>query len=217
MTSWTAIQIAKRRIRLIQLLEASERAALAPIDTDKLHSFAYLADVLSRVWDLAPFDQRILKTGRSPFYPDLQKELDRLVAMGLAEVSDLSYKRLADGSLAFHACYALRFGSHHYNNIHNALNDDPDSQSTQRYLDELAQALASLRDEDISAAATEDATYDDPMLSSGDVIYFNSNRQSRTNVATNLLDQLFPDVRLTPSRKLYMYAHYLGQKVHAAS
>ncbi len=209
------VAITKHRIRLIQLLEASERVALAPIGTDKLHSFAYLSDVLSQVWGLAPFDHRILKTGRSPFYPDLQRELDTLVAMGVIEVSDLRYRRLPDQSLSFHAKYALNFHSNHCKNIRSSLANDPDAQVTQNYVDELAQALASLKDEDISAAATEDATYHDPAVERGDVIYFENPKGLRTTLATDALREVFPDVNLSPSQRLYMYAHYLGKKVHA--
>lgn len=203
-------------MRLIQLLEASERAALAPIGTDKLHAFAYLSDVLSQVWGLTPFDQRIVKTGRAPYYPDLQRELDGLVAMGLVEVGELKYKRLADKTLIFQARYALNFASPFCLQIREALAEDVDAVHTQSYLDELAQALATLRDEDISAAATEDATYRDPGLAQGEVIYFGDARDLRTASATDALERVFPDVRLTPSRRLFMYAHYLGQKVHAA-
>ncbi len=206
----------RRRVRLLQLLESAERAALAPIDTDKLHAFAYLCDILSPVWGLTPFDRRVLKTGRPPFYPDLQREVDRLVAMGLFEVSNLSYRKAPDGSMIFQACYALRFASSHGRHIREALEADADAVASQSYLDELARALASLRDEDIAAAAAEDATYDDPTVSSGDVIDFGEVfRRVRTLEATGSFDALFPGIKLTPARRLYMYAHYLGRKVHA--
>jgi hypothetical protein len=206
----------RRRIRLLQLFESAERAALAPLATEKLHAFAYLADILSPVWNLVPFDQRILKTGRPPFYPDLQREIDSLVAMGLLEVSDLSYRKVPDGPMLFQARYALRFQSIHGRQIRKVLDSDCVSTTEQTYLDELARALASLRDEDIAAAAAEDATYDDPTVASGDVIDFGEAiRRVRTREATESLDLLFPDIRLTPARRLYMYAHYLGRKVHA--
>jgi len=206
----------KRRVRILQLLEASERAALAPIDTDKLHAFAYLADVLSPVWGLRPFDRRVLKTGRPPYYADLQREVDSLVAMGLLEVSQPAYRKAPDGSMLFQARYALRFASSHGRNIRLALDADIEATAGQSYLDELARALASLRDEDIAAASAEDATYDDPNISSGDIIDFGEvAHRMRTGHATDSLDSLFPDVRLTPGRRLYMYAHYLGRKVHA--
>lgn len=216
MTFRDDISYIRRRVRLLQLLEAAERAALAPIDTDKLHAFAYLSDILSPVWGLAPFDKRILKTGRPPFYPDLQREVDRLVAMGLFEVSKLSYCKAPDGSMIFQAHYALRFQSPHGRLLREALEADPEASADQAYLDELARALASIRDEDIAAAAAEDATYDDPTVPAGDVIDFGeAKRRARTEEATKSLELLFPDVRLTPARRLYMYAHYLGQKVHA--
>ncbi len=60
---------------------------------------------------------------------------------------------------------------------------------TKPYLDELARALASLRDEDIAAGAAEDATYDDPTISSGDVIDFGeAARRVRTHEATGSFD-----------------------------
>jgi hypothetical protein len=157
-TIW--LESTRKRVRLCQLLEAAERAALAPIDTDKLHAFAYLCDILSPVWGLTPFDRRILKTGRPPFYPDLQREVDRMVAMGLFEVSDLSYRKAPDGSMIFQARYALRFASAHGRALRQALDADPEAVSSQAYLDELARALATLRDDDIASAAAEDATYD---------------------------------------------------------
>ncbi len=206
----------RRRVRLLQLLEAAERAALAPIDTAKLHAFAYLCDILSPVWGLTPFDRRVLKTGRPPVYPDLQREVDRLVAMGLFEVSEPSYRKAPDGSMMFQASYALRFASPHGRRIREALEADAEAVASQAYLDELARALASLRDEDIAAAAAEDVTYDDPTVSSGDVIDFGeATRRVRTHEAARSLDALFPDINLTPARRLYMYAHYLGRQVHA--
>lgn len=216
MTASRGFAALRGRVRLIQLLEAAERAALAPIDTDKLHAFAYLSDILSPVWGLIPFDRRILKTGRPPFFPDLQRQVDALVAMGIFEVSDLAFKKAPDGAMLFQARYALRFRSSHGSQIRAVLDAYPDTRERQFYFDELARALASLKDEDIVAAASEDATYGDPTISSGDVIDFvTAARRLRTHEATEALDELFPDVQLTPSRRLFMYAHYLGRKVHA--
>ena len=218
MTERDTVLKIRRRVRLLQLLEAAERAALAPIGTDKLHAFAYLCDILSPVWGLAPFDRRVLKTGRPPFYPDLQREIDVLVAMGIVEVRNPTYRKARDKTMMFHADYALRFASPHGRELTAALASYPEGAGSQAYLDELARALASTRDDDIAAAAAEDATYSDPMISSGDVIDFSgATRVVRTHAATESFDELFPDVHLTPARRLYMYAHYLGRKVHAAA
>jgi len=209
---------AKQRIRLFQILEAAEHAALTPIDIVKLHAFAYLSDILSPVWSLLPFDRVILKTGKPPYYPDLQFEVDRLVAMGLFEATDLSYQEAPDGSMVFQARYSMLFSSPHGQRIRDALADDVEAVQRQSYLDALARALASLRDDEISAAAAEDASYDDAAVSPGDIVEFaDTTRGVRTHEATASFDALYPDVNLTPARRLYMYAHYLGRKVHASA
>src|SRR6202161_2326157 len=106
------LQRVKKRTRLLQLLNGAENAALTPIELRKLHSFAYLADVLSPVWMLLPFEARLAKTGKSPYFPDLQRELDLLVASGMVQVSKLNYSRVAS-RVNFTACFALRYESNH--------------------------------------------------------------------------------------------------------
>ena len=81
----------RRRARLLQLLDAAERAAITPLASGRLHAFAYLADVLSPVWDLLPFRGEIYKFENRPHYADLQAELDQLVVLGLVEISDLQF------------------------------------------------------------------------------------------------------------------------------
>ena len=81
--------------------------------SSKLHGFAYLADVLSPVWDLAPFDGKIYKSEGGPHYPDLQDELDRLVVMGLVIVRELRYEPIGDGGARIIGSYALNLASEH--------------------------------------------------------------------------------------------------------
>lgn len=52
----------RRRARLLLLLDAAERAGITPLASARLHAFAYLADVLSPVWDLVAFDGKIYKS-----------------------------------------------------------------------------------------------------------------------------------------------------------
>jgi len=210
------LQRVKKRTRLLQLLNAAENAALTPIELRKLHSFAYLADVLSPVWMLLPFEARLAKTGKSPYFPDLQRELDLLVASGMVQVSQLNYSRVAS-RVNFTACFALRYESTHLGAIFVLLKEDHETHSEQEYLSQLANALATLRDDDIAAAATEDASYSDPALSLQDYVELADRTygSSRTERAVSEFGRLFPDTQLPPSRRLYMYAHYLGRKVHA--
>ena len=210
------LQRTKSRVRLLQLLYAAEHAALAPIALDKLHAFAFLADVLSPVWGLRPFEDRIGRTGRPPYYPDLQAQLDLLVGMGLVEPSDLSYRTDSDGDGAhFAASYALRFGSQHLDALDRALQDDKQSASEQYFLNSLAEALASLPDDEIAKAASQDLVYQRFGLDTEDYVDLDRrNGPSRTARAVASFDQAFPGTKLTPARRLYMYANYLGRRAH---
>jgi hypothetical protein len=110
-TTEAPLQAARRRGRVLVLLDAAQRAAVAPLSTERLHAFAYLADILSPVWGLMAFDSVVLKDIGGPHYPDLQREMDRLVVAGLLEVSGLRYSdRPHEGALftASTACALLR-------------------------------------------------------------------------------------------------------------
>ena len=67
----------------------AEHAAISPLRTRRLHAFAYLADVLSPVWDMPAFDGKVLKIEGGPHYPDLQREVDRLAILGLINISEV--------------------------------------------------------------------------------------------------------------------------------
>ncbi|MER8465689.1 hypothetical protein [Mesorhizobium sp. M1396] len=207
-------QRVKHRVRLLQLLAAADRAALAPISIDKLHAFAYLADILSPVWNLRPFEDRIGRTGRAPYYPDLQRELDFMVAMGLVLPSDISYVRKEGQPAVLTAHFALPNDSATVKSIRSACGNDAELAAQQTYLNALADALASLPDDDISAAATHDLVYEKSSNESQDFIDLAS-LSSRTSRAVASFDKAFPGTKLTPARRLVMYAHYLGHRVHA--
>ena len=210
------LQSLKYRIRLIQLLTAAEQADLVPISLDKLHAFAFLADVLSPVWNLRPFEDRIGRTGKSPYYPDLQKELDLLVAMGLVEPSELNYVvDEVEKEVRFNALYALRFSSAHLTKLAGALRKDETAVREQAFLNALAEALASLPDEEIAQAASKDLVYERSGLDNEDYIDLDQmSGTSRTVRAVASFDQAFPGSKLTPARRLYMYANYLGRRAH---
>jgi hypothetical protein len=78
-------------LRLVLLLDACEAADLAPIPVSRLHAFAFLANILAPVWSEHSFDGKILKRSGGPFYPELQRDLDRLVGLGIATVHDVGH------------------------------------------------------------------------------------------------------------------------------
>lgn len=219
------VQAMRRRVRLIQLLDAAERAAIAPVSASLLHALAYLADVLSPVWELSPFDGKILKSKGGPHYPDLQRDLDRLVVLGLVEITNLTYQNANHGA-QLDGDYALRFKSSHLAGIlaavgpsQGSLNLDPADQLLHSYLVELAGALATLPQAQIEKVASADPTYADDRIGEFNIIDFGSwtrepriaNLSSRT--AERFRSFLPHGSSLSPSEKLYLYASYLGRRI----
>ena len=150
----------KQRCRVLLLLDAAERVGIAPLSSPRLHAFAYLADVLSPVWDLVPFEGKVYKSEGGPHYPDLQDELGSLVVLGLVQVSNLHYDSTADGGARIIGSYGLDFASEHLEAIFTALGArapeaaiDPEDRKLHAFLVELAGALATLPDDEIESAA----------------------------------------------------------------
>jgi len=177
----SALQLIRQRVRVLQLLDAVEHAGIAPIPARRLHAFAYLADVLSPVWNLLPFDGKILKIKGGPHYSDLQTELDRLVVLGLVEVSNLHFLDRPGGGARIDGKYALRFESPFLTPILSALNGtshsdslDPQDRQVAAFLVDLASALATVPDDQIDGAATVDATYADERIGVSNIVDFAS-------------------------------------------
>lgn len=218
----------RRRCRLLLLLEASERAGIAPLSSARLHAFAYLADVLSPVWGLAPFDGKVYRSENGPHYTDLQEELDHLVAVGIVQVSNLHYLSREGYGSRIGGSYALKFESAHLPELLGKLGtrdlDDAVDKSDRKiheFFVELAGALATLPDEEIDVAASVDVTYRTQGQLHSVVDYADWAQDAwmanpTWRVAEQFLDFLPTDSQMSPGEKLYLYAVYLRQVIHAA-
>ena len=218
----------KQRCRLLLLLEAAERAGIAPLSSSRLHAFAYLADVLSPVWDLVPFDGKIYKAEGGPHYPDLQEELDYLVVVGLIQISDLSYVASGGDGARIAGSYALHFASEHLHTILTKLGAhdpaaaiDASNRHLHEFLVELAGALATLPDDEIDVAASVDVTYrvEEELHSIVDFGEWAEDPRI-ANPSWRVAERFrafFPkESPMSPGEKLYLYATYLGRAMHAA-
>ena len=218
----------RRRARLLLLLDAAERADIAPMASGKLHAFAYLADVLSPVWDLIPFDGKIYKSEGEPHYPDLQFELDRMVALGLLRISDLRYIQRGSEGARIEGCYSLNFSSGQLLPLLEALGAgkpgqaiDPSDVNVHAFLVELAGALATLPDDQIDVAAGVDVTFgaDENLNNVIDFAAWAEDKwqaNSSWRAAERFREFLPESTNLSPGEKLYLYANYLGRVIHAA-
>lgn len=226
--SANAIEIMRQRSRIIQLLDVAERVGIAPLRSGRLHAFAYLADVLSPVWDLPAFDGKVLKIEGGPHYPILQRELDRLVPMGIVEITNISYIPRPEGGARIDGFYALNLKFPNLDAILLALGSRGsehalDSRDAEVYgfLLELAGALAKVPDDEIDRAATLDATYADNRIDLLNVIDFGdwTTEAQTDNLSLRTVSEFHKflprGALLQSGEKLYLYASFLGRRVDA--
>ncbi|MBE1237406.1 hypothetical protein IHV25_07065 [Phaeovibrio sulfidiphilus] len=81
------------RMWLLMLLDASERIGIAPLSAQRLHRLVYLANAMAPVYDLLTPDGYLLKYKRGPFFSEVQWDMDRLCAQGLAAASNFKTQR----------------------------------------------------------------------------------------------------------------------------
>jgi len=203
------------------LLDAAECAAIAPLPSSRLHAFAYLADVLSPVWNLPAFDGKILRLEEGPHYPDLQEELERLVVLGLVEVSGLRYERRGDYGARLEGDYGLRFESQHLRPLLSALGAgdseaalDASDSRLHHFLVELAGAIGTLPARDVDRIVSVDATYGSKGYGENVIDFGDWSADPRAdNPSWRTADRfqrfLPEDATITKAEKIYLYADYL--------
>jgi hypothetical protein len=78
-----------RRFWALSLLAGIEEAGASPIDLKGFNILAYLANAVATCYNIPAIDETVLKERKGPLYPALIWDLDRLVGMRLASVSDV--------------------------------------------------------------------------------------------------------------------------------
>lgn len=212
------------RLRALALVDAAERAALTPVPVERLHALAYLADVLSPVWGLMPFDPVALKTDREPFFGRFQDQLDDLVILGLLEVTTLTYEEVPKGragELALRTSYHLRYEDAHLGPILSFIRDDEELGLRLRFFAALASAMSRLPDSEIARAVTKDAAWEDTDVPVDELVEFKTLTGERTNTRTDgmlaVFDELSPGgVPLAGAARLRLYAAFLAERLRAA-
>lgn len=198
------------------LLDAAEGAGLVPLPLLRLHTLAYLANVLAPVWDMPAQDGKILKRRGGPFYPSLQKDLDRLVGMNVVEISSLGYSLDESGRWRLEGSYKLN--GQLANPVLRQARQFEDEARFINFIQELAYALSALSDEEIDRAMMEDATYSDPLIDVGNVVDFAEWRLlNYTANAADELGRVSPDGGATLGEKLHFYVRHLKTRLYGGS
>ena len=197
-------------IRVLVLLDALARVGLAPTPAKALHELAYLANVLSPVFELMPLDAKLLKRAAGPYYPELQQATDRLVGRSLVDALGLS--TTLDTSEARYrvvATYRLRRA-----HVQAALDRYEQLYPAEaQFLRELASAYSSLTDAQVGIASRYDARYADVSVDINNVIDFGEWESPARNFSRNAALAFAPESFLEPAERLYLYLEHLGGKV----
>lgn len=199
-----------RTVRVLSLLDALAATGLAPSSSRALHELAYLANVLAPVFDLPPLDAVLLKRKSGPYYPELQRTIDRLVGHGLVEALEPHYEldemeqryRMV---ASYRLCRAVATPAlERYRAI---------CESESHFLDELAAAYSALTDDEQGYAALGDARYGDASVDENNVIDFGQWASAGQNFSRNAAMSFAFGHNLLPAERLYMYLDHLQHKV----
>lgn len=144
----------RRHSLLVGIFDALDLAGIRPVAPSLLHAVWYLANALAPAWRLEPFDAAILKTGRQPYFPMLQRDVDTLVGMGMLTVTRLEIDRVAN---RLHGLFELnRTFANAVLQQMRAIEEEAD---LLEFLAEVVQALNRLSEIDQQTGLSEDATY----------------------------------------------------------
>lgn len=200
----------QQAVRVLVLLDALARTGLVPTAAKALHELAYLANVLSPVFDLSPLDAKLLKRASGPYYPELQQAIDHLVGRVFVDALGLEYRFVEeDQRYRVVAAYRLRRPQ-----VQAALDCHAQVFPEEAlFLRELAAAYSTLTDAQLGRAAREDARYADTSVDVDNVIDFGEYDQPSKNFSRNAALAFAPGRRLAPAERLYLYLDHLGSRV----
>jgi len=206
--------VLRRRIRLVVLIHTAERAGLAPLPIMHLHMFAYLSNALAPVWEMPVMDGKLLKRRGGPFYPVLQEDLDSLVGMGVATISNLGHVQDEQNRWRLEGSY--RLNQEFADRILLQMAQFEEERRLFAFLQELAYALSSLSDDDFGHATTQDATYSDPVIDFGNVVDFAEwqVKNYTANAADQFERRLPGGARANSGEKLHLYLRHLQSRIH---
>lgn len=203
------------RMRLIQIMAALERAGATPVSNRDLHSMAYLANVLSPLWDVEPLETSVLKDRNGPRSSALEHEVDLCVGHGLLVVDAM---RPDPENLArLDATYRLNAPA--ARPVLDSVSFLPDEQSVEAYLNELAFAFVEIKPGSRDDAALQDASWSNPAVAQGRIVDFGKHLEraavNPTYNAAQAFQKFAPEgVRLDRAEKLLMYVRLLKRRAH---
>lgn len=205
---------AERQLRLITLLDGSERIGLSPLPVEQLHTIAYFADALAPVWNIPIIDGQILKRHR-PYYPALQDDLDNLAGIGVVIPSNVRHEESA-GGWRINADY--RLNSEFAPRIIAAAEQFPRQAQELAFVREIVYATSGLGISGIAGAAHVDATYGDPLVDVGGMIEVRPDEgdNATADVAFRFRELLSEESKVSSAEMVNLYVRRLYSRLQVA-
>lgn len=201
--------------RVMQILAALEEAGATPIANRDLHAIAYLANVLSPVWEIEPIEGSVLKSIDGPHSSLFEAQLNRCVCQGLVVVTSL----VADAESPGRIAASYRLSGKLARPVLAIINSFPDEQMVRGFLNELAFAFAGIAPELRDNTALADASWSNPAIADQRVVDFAEFTDQAKNPSRNVMNafQRYAPAGVIYSRaeKLSMYVHLLRQRANA--
>jgi hypothetical protein len=197
---------------VVLCISESQRMGLAPVTTAQLHVILYLANTLADLYGVTRVRGRVLKRGKYPFFPDVQREVDRLAFAGVLTIERVEFGE--KGHLAAH--YTLgELGAQ----INQAIvSHSAEAQRTAQLLRELVCACFGRFLYERADIGGIDANYGDALVLDGEVVDFSewSTDNKNMGLARLLIDRLRalrPDIQRDGVR---LYCDYLDKALVSA-
>lgn len=197
---------------VVLCIAEARRMGVTPVATSQLHVILYLANTLADLFGVTRVRGRVLKRGAYPFFPDVQREVDRLAFTGVLVIEHVDFG--AKGHMAAH--YGL--GPQGAEICKAMLAHAPEAQRTARLLRELVSACFGRFLTARADIGVIDANYGDPAVVEGEVVDFSewSTENKNMEVARYLIEhlrQLRPDAQRDGVR---LYCDYLDRAMAEA-
>lgn len=197
---------------LICLAEA-DRMGAAPLSATQLHVTLYLANTLATLFNVNRVRGRILKRGAFPFYPDVQREIDRLAFSGVLEIEHVDFG--AKGHMTAHYVLGARGAE-----INRALlAHSSDAMRTARVFRELISACFGRFLATNAAIGPIDANYGSNLVLEGEVIDFSewTDENKNLEVAHYLIGRLRAMRPRADRDGVRLYCDYLDKALTATA
>lgn len=192
------------------LARACEKTGLHPFSLHTFHRLIYFANCLAEVYEYAPPSQLVMKQKWGPYYPNAQMDLDRLVIMGLIDISRLRWER-SEGRTAKLADFLITETG--FALCGQLARDATWFAEAEAFLFDVCSAYAAILDERADQAAEEDLTYAQKGIPIGSVIIFSEARRNPSARGARSFEQAAP-VLAMPNRQqqLRLYMKFLEGK-----